>query len=84
MVHSAMPNQYVVTVESRVVVDDPETLIAAAIAAGAQIPADFPAEGRIRMALESLTLPPRGAPGTSQPTHSWTTKVTARQEPHVG
>jgi hypothetical protein len=78
-----MSDEYVVTVEIRTIVEDPQVLLAAAVAAGARIPDDFPLEGRIRMALETLNSPLPAVPGTRQPAHTWTSKVTARQQAHV-
>jgi hypothetical protein len=77
-------SEYVVVMEIRVVVEDPEALLSAASGVRPSMPPTFPADMRIRSALEALLPPPDvdAVPGLRAPVMTWTAKTTAKQKRH--
>jgi hypothetical protein len=77
-------SEYVVVMEIRVVVEDPEALLSAASAVRRSMPPTFPADMSIRAALEALLTPPNvdAVPGVRAPVMTWAAKTTATQKRH--
>ncbi|MDT7544677.1 MAG: hypothetical protein QOE99_787 [Actinomycetota bacterium] len=77
-------SEYVVVMEIRVVVENPTALLSAASAVRRPMPPAFPADMKIRAALEALLTPPNvdAIPGVRAPVMTWTARTTARQKRH--
>lgn len=77
-------DEYVVTIELRVVVSDPAALVAAGANASSLVHPSMPDEMKVTTALEALLAPPSlsAVPGVRPPGSGWTARTQAKLQAH--